>query len=210
MSAIRDLVVHVNDEVVSSHAVGLATSLATEWGARSTAVLVAAPVNAGLGLSAETASLAQQLEQAQRASLLGIGERLTAVARQRHELTVELRFTDGDPVAALQAHARTADLLITAQRDPGRDGGLSTGQSARLLVGCACPVLRLRVQGRSAELSARAGAGQLGAHRRLEQLAACGTRDRQYTGMGDAPLDGYGVEMLFDRVDRAHMLHLVP
>ncbi len=59
MATLRDLVVHVNDEAVSSHAVELATSLAGELGAKLTALLVAAPVNVGLGLSAETASLAQ-------------------------------------------------------------------------------------------------------------------------------------------------------
>jgi nucleotide-binding universal stress UspA family protein len=141
MTAMRDLVVHVNDEVVSSHAVDLAAALAAELGARLTAVLVAAPVSAGVGLSAETASLAQQLVQAQRAALLGIGERLASGVRQRHDVAVELRVADGDPVDALEAHARTADLLITAQRDPAGAGGLSTGPAARLLVGAACPVL---------------------------------------------------------------------
>ena len=141
MTAVRVLVVHVNDEAVSSHAVDLAAALAAQWSARLTAVLVAAPVNAGVGLSAETASLAQQLMQSQRAELLGIGERLASGARQRHGVAVELRVADGDPVDALQAHARTADLLVISQRVPAGAGGLSTGQAARLLVGAACPVL---------------------------------------------------------------------
>jgi nucleotide-binding universal stress UspA family protein len=64
-----------------------------------------------------------------------------ALARQRDGLAVALQCIDGDPVEVLQSCARTADLLITSQRDPARDGGLSTGQSARLLVGSACPVL---------------------------------------------------------------------
>lgn len=151
MAAIRDLVVHVNDEVVSSHAFELATCLAADLDAKLVAVLVAAPVNAGVGLSAETASLAQQLAQAQRAMLLGIGDRIAAGARQRHDLAVELRCADGDPVEVLQSYARTADLLITSQRDPGRDGGLSTGQSARLLVGSPCPVLTVPYVGLTAE-----------------------------------------------------------
>jgi nucleotide-binding universal stress UspA family protein len=141
MAAIRDLVVHVNDEVVSRHAFELATCLAADLGARLTAVLVAAPISAGVGLSAEAASLAQQLAQAQRATLQGLGDRLAAGARQRHDLAVDLRYADGDPVEVLQSYARSSDLLITSQRDPARDGGLSTGQSARLLVGSACPVL---------------------------------------------------------------------
>lgn len=151
MAAIRDLVVHVNDEAVSRHAFELATSLAADLGARLTAALVAAPVNAGVGLSAESASLAQQLAQTQRATLRAIGDRLAAAARRRHGLAVELRCTDGDPVEVLQSDARTADLLITSQRDPARDGGLSTGQSARLLVGAACPVLTVPYVGSTAE-----------------------------------------------------------
>lgn len=141
MATLRDLVVHVNDEAVSSDAVELATSLAGVLGAKLTALLVAAPVNVGVGLSAETASLAQQLEQTQRASLLDIGERLAAGARQRHDLAIDLRVAVGDPVEALRPYALAADLMITAQRDPTGKGGLSTGQSARLLVGSACPVL---------------------------------------------------------------------
>ena len=141
MASIRDLVVHVNDDVVSRHAFELASSLAADLGAGLMAVLVAAPVNAGVGLSAETASLAQQLAQAQRRTLLGIGDRLAAGARQRHDLAADVRCVDGDTVEVLQSHARAADLLITSQRDPAREGGLSTGQSARLLVGAACPVL---------------------------------------------------------------------
>lgn len=90
MAAVRDLVVHVNDEVVSRHAFEPATCLAADLGARLTAVLVAAPVHAGMGLSAETASLTQRLTQAQCGTLLGIGDRLAAGARQRHDLAVEL------------------------------------------------------------------------------------------------------------------------
>jgi nucleotide-binding universal stress UspA family protein len=130
MVAIRDLLVHVNDEVTSRHAIELAASLAADLSARLTVLLVAAPVSAGVGLSAETASLAQEFEQAQRASLQRIGERLTAAVRQRI-----------DPAEILQTHSRTSDLMVISQRDPAGDGGLARGQSARLLLGAACPVL---------------------------------------------------------------------
>jgi nucleotide-binding universal stress UspA family protein len=141
MVAIRDLLVHVNDEVTSHHAIELAASLAADLSARLTVLLVAAPVSAGVGLSAETASLAQEFEQAQRASLQRIGERLTAAVRQRIDVPLELRFADGDPAEVLQTHSRTSDLMVISQRDPAGDGGLARGQSARLLLGAACPVL---------------------------------------------------------------------
>ena len=140
MAAIRDLLVHVNDEVTSRHAIELAASLSAELGARLTVLLVAAPT-AGVGLSAETASLAQEMEQAQRASLQGIGERLAAAVRQRIDVSLELRFANGDPAEVLQALSRTSDLVMAAQRDPAGNGGLARGQSARLLLAAACPVL---------------------------------------------------------------------
>jgi hypothetical protein len=112
MSAVRDLVVHVNDEVVSRHAFELTICLTADLGARLTAVLVAAPVHAGMGLSAETASPPQRLAQAQRVTLQSIGDRLAAGARQRHDRAVELRCTAGDPFEVLQSYARTADLCL--------------------------------------------------------------------------------------------------
>lgn len=141
MAAMRDLVVHVNDEVVSGHAVGLAAVLALEWRARLTAVLVADPPNAGIGLSAETAALAHQIDQSQREALLAVGERLAARTLARHSISIELHCAHGEAAEVLQARGRTADLLITSQRDSSGAGGLSVAQSARLLVGSACPVL---------------------------------------------------------------------
>lgn len=141
MATIKHLLVHVNDEMTSRHAIELATSLAAELSAQLTVVLVAAPVGAGVGLSAETASLAQELEQAQRASLQRVGERVAAAVRDRSDVHLEFRFVEGDPAEVLQAHSRTSDLVIVSQRDPAGGGGLASGQSARLLLGAACPVL---------------------------------------------------------------------
>jgi nucleotide-binding universal stress UspA family protein len=161
MSGFQEVVVHVNDEAISGQAVELAAALAAESGATLTALLAAAPVNVGLSLSAESAALAQQLEREQRASLRAIGERLAVAVQERHGVTIELRLADGDPVEALRAHARVADLLITSQRDPTRVGGLSTGQSARLLVGSACPVLTVPHVGWSATALTRRKSGIL-------------------------------------------------
>lgn len=157
MSVVRELMVHVNDEVASGRAVQLATALAAELGANLTIVLAAAPVHAGVGLSAETASLGQQLEQAQRTALLAIGERHAAVARQSPGLSVAVCMASGDPVKALQAYARTADLLVTSQRDPTGGGGLSASQSARLVIGSACPVLTVPYVGLTAVDAAPGG-----------------------------------------------------
>ena len=60
MAVIRDLLVHVGSEHAPSHAFEWAAALAAERGARLGAVLACAPVQAGLGLSAETAALAMR------------------------------------------------------------------------------------------------------------------------------------------------------
>jgi hypothetical protein len=107
MAAIRDLVVHVNDELVSRHAFELATCLAANLGARLTVALVAAPVNAGVGQSAETASLAQQIAQAQRAALLGIADRL---AMAHCSVTTSLSSCDA-PMASRSRCSRPMHAL---------------------------------------------------------------------------------------------------
>jgi nucleotide-binding universal stress UspA family protein len=156
MTAIKDLVVHVNDEVTSRHAIALAAALAGELGARLTVVMVAPAVGAGVGLTAETAALAQEIERAQRASLQSAGERVAAAVRQHIDVPLELRFAEGDPAEVLQVQSRTSDLLIVSQRDPAGSGGLASGQSARLLLAAACPVLIVPHIGWAAEQVAAA------------------------------------------------------
>ncbi len=161
MAGMRDVVVHVNDAVASAQAVDVAARVAVVLGAGLTAVLAAEPIRAGVGLSPETTSLAQQLDQAQRASLQAIGQRLADETRQRHGLDLTLCLADGDPVEALRAHSRVADLLVNAQRDPAGAGGLAPNQLARLLVGAACPVLTVPYIGWAAAGGAPAPAGRL-------------------------------------------------
>lgn len=173
MSALRDLLVHVEDDDVSRHAIEMAALLARALDARLTALLVAAPLHAGVGLSAETASLALQIEQDQRAALRDTADRLVAHLRQRFGLATEVRIADGDPAVVLLAHARTTDLVIASQRDPARKGGLSTGQAARVLVGSACPVLTVPHIGWATERPAAATPGVL----RRALVAWSGTRE---------------------------------
>lgn len=143
MAAMKELVVHVNDEAVSGHALELAALLAAEWDAKLTALVTATVANAGAGLNADAAALSLQLARAQCEALQGIGERLVAASRQRHGIGIDLQFGEAEPVDDLLARARTADLLVTAQRGPEGSGGLSPGQAARLLVSAACPVLKV-------------------------------------------------------------------
>jgi|APIni6443716594_1056825.scaffolds.fasta_scaffold51759_3 hypothetical protein len=108
MATVRDLAVHVNDEAVSSHAFELATSLAAELGANLTALLVAAPVDVGVGLSAETASLAQQLEQAQRGRLYLT---LASASRLAHGNATTWPSICGSPLAIRSRRSDPMPLL---------------------------------------------------------------------------------------------------
>lgn len=167
------LLVHYEDDDVSRHALEMAALLAGVLGARLAALLVAAPLHAGVGLSAETASLALQIEQDQRASLRDMAQRLVSGVQQRFGLAIEVQVADGDPAAVLQAQSRTTDLIITTQRDPARKGGLSTSQAARVLVGAACPVLTVPHIGWATERPASAVPGVL----RRALVAWSGTRE---------------------------------
>jgi nucleotide-binding universal stress UspA family protein len=142
MAVMRNLLVHVNDETVSRQALELAVALADAQGAAVTAVLAAQPMLPGVGLSgAEAAALAHRAEQEWRASLQAMGEALVAEVQQRSKLPIALHLAAGDPIDVLQRMALTADLLVISQRDPAHEGGLGPGQSARLLIDAACPVL---------------------------------------------------------------------
>ncbi len=142
MVALADVLVHVCDESVSGHALEMACLLSRQHRARLTAVLVAEPVHAGLGLSPETAALALQVEETQRRSMLALGERLVQHVQQRHGLVIDIRQARGDTVEVLLTEGRAADVLITSQPSAGAEWtGLSNAQAARLLVGSSCPVL---------------------------------------------------------------------
>ncbi len=137
----RAVVVHINDDSVSRHAVQLAGALARRWGAEVKGVAVMEPMLGGVGWSADTAALVQDVTLAQRNALHALGERLIDEARRRHPVSFDFRLMDGDPIVSLLGHARAADLLIVSQRASPDTGGLPHGQIGRLLVGSSGPVL---------------------------------------------------------------------
>ena len=142
MTALKHLLVHVNDEATSGHAMTIAAGLAKAHDARITVLMVTAPAgSAGLGLSGESAALAHQFVQAQREALLETARRLEALVRQRYDVPIDFQTVEGGEVECLQESSRLADLVVTSQRDPEGRGGLSAGQFGRLLLGAACPLL---------------------------------------------------------------------
>lgn len=173
MTGMRKLLVHLNDEVMSRQAIELAEALAERLAAGVSAVAILEPQLSGVGLSAETAALAQQIEQERRASLRTTAEGLMRDLRQHGTGAPELRLAEGDPVDVLQAASLTSDLLIVSQRDPAGAGGLAAGQAGRLLLGAACAVVIVPHIGWK---HAHAAAGQPGVAQNI-LVAWAGTRE---------------------------------
>jgi nucleotide-binding universal stress UspA family protein len=173
MTGMRKLLVHLNDEVMSRQAIEMAEALAGRLAARVSAVAILEPQLSGVGLSAETAALAQQIEHERRGALRATAEGLVRALSQQGTGATELGLADGDPVDVLQAASLTSDLLIVSQRDPAGAGGLSAGQAGRLLLGAACPVVVVPHIGWK---HAHAAAGQPGVAQTI-LVAWAGTRE---------------------------------
>lgn len=141
MDTLRDLLVHVNDEIASAKAMEMAALLAAATGARLTVVATGSPVLPWAGLGAETVAFARAAEQAQRETLHTVVARLVGAHARSVTAPVEVHVVADDAAEVLAAHARTSDLVIVAQRDPDADGGLGPVQAGRLLVGVGRPVL---------------------------------------------------------------------
>lgn len=141
MNPIRQILVHVDDEVLAREALHLGVAIAQAFGAQVAALLALPRLATGAYISAEAAALAQQLGQAHLATRRAAAEALAAEIAAPAGCAIDLRIAEAEPVEALQAQARTADLLILSQQPPAGGGGLSAGQAARLVMRAAAPVL---------------------------------------------------------------------
>lgn len=141
MNAIRHILVHVNDDVLSRQTLRLGAALARLHGAQLSALLALEPTSPGPFLNAETASLAAQLQQEHRASHLRMAQEMVQAIGLSSSLQIDLVMASANPVDALIRGARGSDLLLVSQHKAETSGGLGAGPSARLLMGAGCPVL---------------------------------------------------------------------
>lgn len=141
MNPIRRILVHVNDEALAREALHLGVAIAQGLDAQATAMLVVPPVATGAYLSAEASSLAQQLAHTHLATQREAASQLVASVAEQSGSTIDLCTAEGDPVEVLSAQARTADMLVVSQQAVAGQAGLSSAQSARLVMRAGAPVL---------------------------------------------------------------------
>lgn len=140
-AALRDVVVHVDDETLSPRTLAFAARLAGETGAELRAVLPLPPAG-GLGaLEPEAAALAEQTAQAFRTARRAFAADLTARVGATHHLSIALVTPPGRPVNVLQHAARTTDLVVVSQRPPDGHGGLTPIDITQLVMGAGAPVI---------------------------------------------------------------------
>lgn len=141
MNALRQLLVHLNDDRLSPEVLRMGAALARQHGAHPTALLAVEPTGRGAFLSPETASLAARLEAEHLAAHRRSAEAIVQQASRAAALQIDLTTDGADAVDALILGSRGTDLLVVGQREPGSSGGLDAAAAARLLMSSACPVL---------------------------------------------------------------------
>jgi nucleotide-binding universal stress UspA family protein len=140
-SSLRDIVVHVDDDTLSSQALTFAARIAHDTGARVRALL-ALPRATGLGpLGAESAALAAHASRELLVARRAVAEDLVARVNAAFAVTITLESRAGHPTTELQLAARCADLLVVSQSRSRQSGGLDPTEITRLVMGAGCPVV---------------------------------------------------------------------
>lgn len=141
MSLYRRLMVHVGDDPHDEALVRFAARLAARHDAGLLAVHAAEPFSLGAYLSPEAAMTAAEANQTLvRERSTRARERVRS-ASQAAGLAIDLQVPGGDPLRALTAHSRCADLAVVAAPGASDGDALTTGFASRLLVGAGCPIL---------------------------------------------------------------------
>ncbi len=141
MSNYRDVIVHVGDGERSAAVLSCAAAVALAQGARLCAVHAVAPLRPGAFLSPETAMIAAQFaEDAERQRIERAHDRVREAARSSG-LDIDFQSPGGDPVEAMSARSRLADLAVVGQPASDDAQGPSRRFASQLLLAAGCPVL---------------------------------------------------------------------
>lgn len=141
MNNYRKIVVHVNDSDRSSQVLAYASMMAANHGAALCAVYAAAPLHVGAYVSPETAMMAVQLREEAENNRIVKAQNQVFQAAQASKLTIDFQRAGDDPIRALIAHARMADLVIVGQPSKDQADGQSERFASQLLVAAACPII---------------------------------------------------------------------
>ena len=141
MNNYRKIVVHVNDSDRSSQVLAYATMMAANHGAALCAVYAAAPLHVGAYVSPETAMMAVQLREEAENNRIVKAQNQVFQAAQASNLKIDFHRAVDDPIRAMIAYARMADLVIVGQPSKDQADGQTERCASQLLVAAACPII---------------------------------------------------------------------
>ena len=141
MNDYRNVLVHVSDSERSDAVLSCAARVAAAQGARLRAVHAVEPLFLGVGLTPESAMTAAQFgQETERARTARARDRVLQAGRAGG-ISIDFVSPAGDPVDALSAHSRVADLTVLGQPSDDDADGPSQRFASKMLVAAGCPVL---------------------------------------------------------------------
>lgn len=137
----RNILAHVSESPRARAVLELAAQLAAAHGAALSAVHAVEPLYLGAYLSPETAMAAAQLGETSERERIARARALAQEVAQARSLPIAFSSPGGDPLQAMTARARCADLVVVGQ--PSDDDAASPARRfvSRLLVSAGCPLL---------------------------------------------------------------------
>ena len=141
MNDYRQVLAHVSDSEQSNKVLNCAARVAVALGASLRAVHAMAPLHLGAYLSPETAAAAAELNaDAERRRTERARDRVVEAARA-NGMNIHFESPGGDPVEAMSARSRVADLVVLGQPADDDIDGPPRRFVSHLLVAAGCPVL---------------------------------------------------------------------
>jgi nucleotide-binding universal stress UspA family protein len=141
MSDYRVVLAHVSDSAGVDKVLACAATVAKAQGASVHAIHAMEPLYMGVHLSPEAAMTAAQLGQEAEHKRVAVARERVLEAARDCGVPLEFHSTGGDPVDAINTHARAADLAVLAQPADNDPLGPSRRFASKLLVTANCPVL---------------------------------------------------------------------
>ena len=141
MNDYRNVLVHVSDSERSGQVLTCAARVAAAQGASLRAVHAVEPLYLGVGLSPESAMTAAQFgQESERARTAKARDRVLEASRTIN-MNIDFVSPAGDPVVAMSARLRVADLAVVGQPSDEDTAGPSRRFASKLLVAAGGPVL---------------------------------------------------------------------
>ena len=141
MNNYRNVLVHVSDSDRSRQVLSCAAMVAAAHGASLRALHAVEPLYLGVGLSPESAMTAAQFgQETERARTARARDRVLEAGRAIG-MSIEFESPGGDPVEAMSARMRVADLAVLGQPFDEDTDGPSRRFASKMLVVAGCPML---------------------------------------------------------------------